>query len=67
MWDAKADGYARGEGIVSVVLKRLSDAVADGDPLEYVVRATCVNQDGRTLGFTMSSGKAQLWLIRSAY
>ncbi|GFG26862.1 lovastatin nonaketide synthase [Aspergillus udagawae] len=67
MWDAKADGYARGEGIASIVLKRLSDAVADNDPIECVIRATCVNQDGRTTGLTMPSGKAQLDLIQSAY
>ncbi|RLM00364.1 hypothetical protein CFD26_104016 [Aspergillus turcosus] len=67
MWDAKADGYARGEGIGSIVLKRLGDAVAEGDPIECVIRATCVNQDGRTMGLTMPSGKAQLDLIQSAY
>ncbi|KAF7161780.1 hypothetical protein CNMCM5623_007245 [Aspergillus felis] len=67
MWDAKADGYARGEGIASIVLKRLSDAVAADDPIESVIRATCVNQDGRTTGLAMPSGKAQLDLIRSAY
>ncbi|KAF7180413.1 hypothetical protein CNMCM7691_009581 [Aspergillus felis] len=67
MWDAKADGYARGEGIASIALKRLSDAVAAGDPIECVIRATCVNQDGRTTGLTMPSGKAQMDLIRSAY
>ncbi|GFF37076.1 lovastatin nonaketide synthase [Aspergillus udagawae] len=67
MWDAKADGYARGEGIASIVLIRLSDAVADNDPIECVIRATCVNQDGRTTGLTMPSGKAQLHLIQSAY
>jgi acyl transferase domain-containing protein len=67
MWDAKADGYARGEGIGSIVLKRLTEAVADGDPIECVIRATCVNQDGRTMGLTMPSGKAQLDLIKSTY
>ncbi|KAF4156505.1 hypothetical protein CNMCM6069_006657 [Aspergillus lentulus] len=56
-----------GQGIVSAALKRLSDAVADGDPIKCVFRATCVNQDGRTPGLAMPSGKAQLELIRSAY
>ena len=40
MWDESADGYARGEGIASVVMKRLSDALRDGDPIECVIRGT---------------------------
>ncbi|KAL5365797.1 hypothetical protein BJX96DRAFT_169398 [Aspergillus floccosus] len=67
MWDAQADGYARGEGVASVLLKRLSDAVADGDPIECVVRAVGVNHDGRSMGFTMPSSDAQVQLIRSTY
>ncbi|KAI9369038.1 hypothetical protein BJX61DRAFT_549897 [Aspergillus egyptiacus] len=67
MWDHKANGYVRGEGVASLVLKRLSDAIADGDPIECVIRASGVNQDGRTLGLTMPSGKAQESLIRSTY
>ncbi|KAL5051988.1 hypothetical protein BDW71DRAFT_202129 [Aspergillus fruticulosus] len=67
MWDAKANGYARGEGVAAVVLKRLSDAVADGDPIECVIRAIGVNQDGRTLGLTMPSSTAQQQLIESTY
>lgn len=67
MWDAKADGYARGEGVASVLMKRLSDAIADGDPIECVIRATGVNHDGRSMGFTMPSSAAQLKLIQSTY
>ncbi|OAR05948.1 hypothetical protein LLEC1_01404 [Akanthomyces lecanii] len=67
MWDTKADGYARGDGIVAVVLKRLSDAIADGDHIESVIRETSVNQDGQTMGITMPSGAAQAQLIRSTY
>ncbi|BCS29676.1 putative hybrid PKS-NRPS biosynthetic cluster [Aspergillus puulaauensis] len=67
MWDGKADGYARGEGVASVVLKRLSDAIADRDPIECVIRASCINQDGRTTGITMPSRKSQAELIRSTY
>ncbi|KAL4966565.1 type I polyketide synthase [Aspergillus stella-maris] len=67
MWDADANGYARGEGIAAVVLKRLSDALADGDPIECVVRATSVNQDGHTQGLTIPSSTAQLQLIESTY
>lgn len=44
MWDHRANGYVRGEGIASLILKRLSDAVADGDPIECVIRASGVNQ-----------------------
>lgn len=53
MWDAAANGYARGEGVTAVVLKKLSDAEADGDSIECVIRETGVNQDGRTQGITM--------------
>ncbi|KAL6238509.1 hypothetical protein BDW75DRAFT_237396 [Aspergillus navahoensis] len=67
MWDAQADGYARGEGVVSIVLKRLSEAIADGDSIECIIRATGTNQDGRTMGLTMPSSESQLQLIESTY
>jgi acyl transferase domain-containing protein/SAM-dependent methyltransferase len=67
MWDAQADGYARGEGVAAVVLKRLSDAIADGDPIDCIVRATEINQDGRSMGITMPSSQAQTELIRATY
>lgn len=67
MWDKDVNGYARGEGLASVVLKTLSAAVRDGDHIECVIRATGVNQDGRTGGITMPSAKAQAALIRSTY
>ncbi|KAE8362260.1 hypothetical protein BDV27DRAFT_166330 [Aspergillus caelatus] len=67
MWDANADGYARGEGVAAVVMKRLSDAIRDGDHIECVVRATNVNQDGRTPGITMPSPEAQKELIMKTY
>lgn len=53
MWDDSANGYGRGEGIAAIVLKRLSDAEADGDHIECVIRETGLNQDGRTKGITM--------------
>lgn len=67
MWDAGADGYARGEGVACVILKRLSDAISDGDNIECVIRETGVNQDGRTPGITMPSSSAQVALIRKTY
>ncbi|KAK0645436.1 hypothetical protein B0T16DRAFT_373376 [Cercophora newfieldiana] len=67
MWDAHADGYARGEGVACVVLKRLSDAIADGDTIECIVRETGINQDGRTPGITMPSSTSQASLIRQTY
>lgn len=67
MWDDSADGYARGEGVACVVLKTLSAAVADGDPIDCIIRETGVNQDGRTRGITMPSSIAQANLIRNTY
>lgn len=54
MWDADANGYARGEGVAAVVLKTLSAAEADGDHIECIIRETGINQDGRTPGITVS-------------
>jgi hybrid polyketide synthase/nonribosomal peptide synthetase ACE1 len=67
MWDASADGYARGEGVAALILKRLSDAIADGDEIDCVIRETGCNQDGRTKGITMPSAISQANLIRDTY
>lgn len=67
MWDADADGYARGEGVAALLLKPLSQALRDKDHIEGVVRGTGVNSDGRTPGITMPSAAAQARLIRTAY
>lgn len=67
MWDAKADGYARGEGVAALFLKPLSQALADGDNIQAIIRETGVNSDGRTKGITMPSSEAQTSLIRQTY
>lgn len=67
MWDAAADGYARGEGFSAVMLKTLSQAIADEDHIDYIIRETGVNQDGRTQGITMPSSSSQTALIRQTY
>ncbi|PKY00833.1 beta-ketoacyl synthase domain-containing protein [Aspergillus campestris IBT 28561] len=67
MWGDDANGYARGDGVAAVVLKTLSQALADGDHIECVVRESGVNQDGRSPGITMPTAKAQVALIRDVY
>ncbi|KAI1177826.1 putative polyketide synthase [Nemania sp. FL0916] len=67
MWDADANGYARGEGVASCILKRLSDAIRDGDNIECIIRESGVNSDGRTKGITMPNQAAQADLIKRTY
>ena len=66
-FDQAADGTAFSEGVGMVVLKRLADAVADGDPIYGVIRGSGVNQDGASNGITAPSGSAQEALITSVY
>ncbi len=65
-FDAAADGFGEGEGCVVIVLKRLSDAVADGDRILALVRGTAVNQDGPSSGLTAPNGPSQVAVIREA-
>ncbi|PQE13487.1 hypothetical protein CJF32_00005378 [Rutstroemia sp. NJR-2017a WRK4] len=68
MWDSEADGYARGDGVATIVMKKLSDAIADGDHIECIIRETGINQDGRgTGGLTVPSSEAQASLIQRTY
>lgn len=66
-FDHRAEGYARGEGVGTIVIKKLSSAVRDGDTIRAVIRGSGVNQDGRTPGITLPSAKAQEQLIRELY
>ncbi|MCB0165378.1 MAG: type I polyketide synthase [Anaerolineae bacterium] len=65
-FDAAANGYVRAEGCGMVVLKRLSDAVVDGDTILALIRGTAVNQDGQSSGLTAPNGQAQQAVIRQA-
>jgi phthiocerol/phenolphthiocerol synthesis type-I polyketide synthase D len=65
-FDAGADGFVRGEGAGVVVLKRLTDAVRDGDRVLAVVRGSAVNQDGRSNGLTAPNTLAQRDVITRA-
>ncbi|TRW82360.1 SDR family NAD(P)-dependent oxidoreductase [Mycolicibacterium sp. 018/SC-01/001] len=66
-FDAAADGFVRGEGAGVAVLKRLSDAQADGDRVLAVIRGSAVNQDGRSNGLMAPNPSAQMAVLRAAY
>ena len=65
-FDSRANGYVRGEGCGLVLLKRLDDAERDGDNILAVLRATSVNQDGRTSGISAPNSQSQMACIRAA-
>ena len=65
-FDSGANGYVRGEGCGMIVLKRLTDAIRDGDQVMAVIRGTAVNQDGRTSGITAPNSRYQQAVIRTA-
>lgn len=66
-FDRKADGYIKAEGINCVMLKRLSDAVRDGDPIRAIIRGTATNSDGKTPGIASPSWQAQARATKAAY
>ncbi|OBI37497.1 type I polyketide synthase [Mycobacterium colombiense] len=65
-FDAAADGYVRGEGCGVIVVKRLDDAIRDGDRIRAVIRGSAINQDGASGGLTVPNGIAQQRVIAEA-
>jgi acyl transferase domain-containing protein/NADP-dependent 3-hydroxy acid dehydrogenase YdfG len=65
-FDARADGFGRGEGGAAVIIKRLADALRDGDRIRSIIRGTAINQDGRSTDLTAPNGLAQQDVIRRA-
>nr|KMM71000.1 lovastatin nonaketide synthase [Coccidioides posadasii RMSCC 3488] len=66
-FDERANGYGRGEGVATIVIKRLEDALAAGDPIRAIIRESVLNQDGKTESLTSPSQAAQEALMRGCY
>ncbi|ETS80425.1 hypothetical protein PFICI_07954 [Pestalotiopsis fici W106-1] len=66
-FDAKADGYVKAEAVSTAIVKRLSDAIRDGDPIRGVVLGTASNHNGRTPGIASPNADSQALAIRAAY
>lgn len=66
-FDDRANGYGRGEGVITVVVKSLQAAIRDGDQVRALVRASGVSSDGKTAGITLPSEEEQKALIRNVY
>ncbi|KAL6230719.1 hypothetical protein BDW75DRAFT_59054 [Aspergillus navahoensis] len=66
-FDSRANGFGRGEGIATIVIKRLSDAIAAGDSLRAIIRESGLNQDGKTETITTPREEAQVALMRDCY
>ncbi|KAL1865340.1 Type I Iterative PKS [Diaporthe australafricana] len=66
-FDSRANGYSRGEGFGVVILKRVSDAIRDGNTIRAVIRGSSSNQDGKSPGITQPTRAGQEDLIRTAY
>ncbi|OLN84398.1 Lovastatin diketide synthase LovF 12 [Colletotrichum chlorophyti] len=65
-FDSRGAGYGRGEGVATLALKRLDDALKAGDPIRAIIRDAVLNQDGHTAGITLPSAEAQAQLERKA-
>lgn len=66
-FDADADGYARGEAVSAIYVKKLSDAIRDGDPIRSVIRSVCINAGGKSSTLTAPNTAAHETLIRRGY
>ena len=66
-FDAEADGYGRGEGVIALLVRPLQDALKNNDPIRAVIKGTSLNSDGRTQGITLPSAAAQASNMRSLY
>ncbi|KAH9905003.1 polyketide synthase [Xylariomycetidae sp. FL2044] len=66
-WDSRAQGYGRGEGTATLILKPLDAAIRDGDHVHAIVRESGLNQDGKTTSITSPSMEAQVKLIERCY
>ena len=65
-FDESANGFARGEGVGVVILKRLEDALKDGDSILAVIRGSATNHDGATSGYSVPNGQSQQAVIKDA-
>lgn len=66
-FDAAADGYGRGEGVIAFLLKPLKAAFTDRNSIRAVIKGTRLNQDGKTQGITLPSADAQKCNMHALY
>ena len=66
-FDAKADGFARGEAVSAVYIKSLDDAIRDGNPIRAIIRNTGTNSDGKSQGLMTPNSKSHEALMRKVY
>lgn len=66
-FDDRANGYGRGEGVITVVIKPLQAAIRDGDRVRALIRASGVSSDGKTAGITLPNEEQQKALIKDVY
>ena len=66
-FDAAADGFARAEAINAIYVKKLSDALKDGNPIRAIIRSTGTNSDGKSQGLMTPSSEAHEALMRKVY